>query len=75
MKIIPRSLANGHDWAIIKNVDVYDCILISLIEGAALMDSDKKAIASFKKHAIVTKQGDEYTYDKLDLMSSTKSNQ
>jgi len=71
----PRTIGSKHEWAIILNVDRYDCILISLVEGAALMDENNKSIALFKKNAIVTKHGNEYTYDNTDLMSSTKSTQ
>lgn len=75
MKMVPRSLGNKHQWAIILNVDMYDRILISLVDGAALMDGNNKSIALFKKNAIVTKHGEEYTYNDSDLMSSTKSTQ
>ena len=71
----PRTIGDKHEWAIITGVEVYDCILISLVEGAALLGSDNKATALFKKNAIVTKKGDEYTYDKSDLATSTKSTQ
>ena len=71
----PRALGDKHEWAIINNVEMYDCIFISLIDGAALMDQNNKSIALFKKNAIVTKQGNEYRYNNSDLTSSTKSTQ
>jgi len=75
MKMTPRTLGDKHEWAIINNVDRYDCILISLIDGANILDENEKAVMSFKKNAIVTKQGDKITYNKSDLTSSTKSTQ
>ena len=75
MKLTPRSLGDKHEWAIISNVEMYDCILISLIDGAALMDENNKSVALFKKNAIVTKQGDKFMYNNSDLTSSTKSTQ
>lgn len=75
MNLIPRSLGDKHEWAIVGSTDPYDCILISLIEGAALLDNNNKSVATFKKGAIVTKQGDNYTYDNSDFTNSTKSNQ
>lgn len=75
MNLIPRSLGDKHEWAIIGNTNPYDCILISLIDRAALLDDADKAVALFKKGAIVTKQGEHYTYNDSDLISSTKSNQ
>ena len=71
--MIPRSLGNQHQWAIITSVEEYECILIALVEGAALMDDMGKSIALFHKNAVVTKRGNDYTYDRDDMVSSTKS--
>ena len=70
MNLKPRERNSKHEWAIIQNVDVYDLILISLIDGASLSDENENRVATFKKNAIVTKLGADYTYDKDDLLNS-----
>ena len=75
MNLIPRILGDKHEWAIIGNTNPHDCILISLIDSAALLDNTDKAVALFKKGTIVAKQGENYTYNNSDLTRSTKSNQ
>jgi len=70
MNLKPRESGDGNEWAIIQNVDVYDLILISLIDGASLFDENQNSVATFKKNAIVTKKDGGYTYDRDDLLSS-----
>ena len=70
MKLTPRKISDGHEWAIIHNVDSYDLILISLIDGASLLNENGNRVATFKKNSIVTKRDDNYTYDKEDLLNS-----